>query len=234
MIDRNLNYGRNIIERYLASEGDRPKVILDLGAGQGADILIAQRVNPSASLHAVECYGPYIEILNSKGIQVHSLNIESNPLPFDNESVDVVIANQILEHTKEIFWIFHEVTRVLKTGGKFIIGVPNLASLHNRIILLFGMQPTSLKNNSAHVRGYTLPDLKKFVHTCFPEGYKLSNFAGSNFYPFPPVIARPLSSLFPSMAWAIFLMLQKNKSYTNEFLTYPINQRLETNFYLGN
>ncbi|MBF8964586.1 class I SAM-dependent methyltransferase [Pontibacter sp. FD36] len=233
MIDRDLNYGRHIIKSYLSSEGVGPKTVLDLGAGQGADLLIARHANPEATLHAVECYGPYIESLKSKNIEVHSLNIECDSLPFEDQSIDIVIANQILEHTKEIFWIFHEVTRVLKPGGKFIVGVPNLASFHNRLMLLFGSQPTSLKNNSAHVRGYTLPDLKRFVHSCFPNGYKISKFAGSNFYPFPPMLARPLASLLPSMAWAIFLMLEKKNTYTNEFLNYPITERLETNFYLG-
>ena len=34
--------------------------------------------------------------------------------PFEDETVDILIVNQILEHCKEIFWIFHELTRVLK------------------------------------------------------------------------------------------------------------------------
>lgn len=63
------------------------------------------------------------------------LNIERDPLPFADESVDIFMANQVLEHCKEIFWIFSEVSRCLKPGGCFIIGVPNLAALHNRLLL---------------------------------------------------------------------------------------------------
>jgi len=161
------------------------------------------------------------------------LDIERGVFPFANESIDVVVANQILEHTKEIFWIFHEITRVLTVGGKLIIGVPNLASLHNRLLLLIGIQPTSIQNASAHVRGYTKYDLLRFLRNCFPDGYELKGFGGSNFYPFPPIIARPLARIFPNMAWGIFFMFEKQKPYQREFLDFPVTNRLETNFFLG-
>ena len=73
------------------------------------------------------------------------VDIERNSLPFANEPLQVILSNQTLEHVKEIFWIFHEVSRVLKTNGYLIIAVPNLASLHNRLLLLLGMQPSCLK-----------------------------------------------------------------------------------------
>ena len=73
---------------------------------------------------------------------VHSLNIENDSLPFPNGSVDVLILNQVLEHTKEILWIFHETTSALRVGGKVILGAPNLAAGHNRILLVFGKQPS--------------------------------------------------------------------------------------------
>ena len=73
------------------------------------------------------------------------------------------MANQILEHTKEIFWILDQVSTVLKEGGHFLLGVPNLASLHNRLLLAFGRQPSPIQNNSAHVRGYTKPDVLQLL-----------------------------------------------------------------------
>jgi hypothetical protein len=67
----------------------------------------------------------------------------------------------------------------------------------------------------------------------FPGGYKLVSFGGSNFYPFPPVIARPLAMMFPNMAWGIFLMFEKQREYNGEFLRSPVENKLETNFYVG-
>ena len=145
----------------------------------------------------------------------------------------MVISNQTLEHVKEIFWILHEISRTLKMGGHFIIGVPNLASMHNRLLLLLGKQPTCLQNASAHVRGYTRSDILKALTTVFPGGYQLAGFGGSNFYPFPPVLAKPLAKVLPNGAATIFLLLRKVGRYGGEFLEYPVRTELQTNFYLG-
>ena len=232
MIDRSLNYGRHIVGKFL-SQIDGAHVVLDLGAGHGDDLSLARGRFPTARLNAVECHPPYQAELNSRGVNVFALNIESDPIPFDDASVDVVIANQILEHTKELFWIFHEVSRVLTKGGHFIVGVPNLAALHNRLLLAAGQQPSPIKSNSAHVRGFTKPDMLRFVESCFPGGYRLRDFGGSNFYPFSPRVAKPLAAALPTMAWGIFFLFEKRKDYQTEFVDFPVRNRLETNFYTG-
>lgn len=231
MVDRSLNYGRPLIERFLRNVQDAG-LVLDLGAGHGDDLLIARRVHPQAELHAVEVHKPYIQELTQKGIRVHPIDMERNKLPFDDGAVDVVIMNQTLEHAKEVFWIFHETTRVLRLGASLIIGVPNLAAWHNRVLLALGKQPSQLRNYSAHIRGWTKGDMAKLIEECF-GGYVLSGFGGSNFYPFPPLVARPLARLFPTLAWGICMHWRKQKQYRRGFLEYPVQQRLETNFFLG-
>jgi SAM-dependent methyltransferase len=232
MIDRSLNYGRQHIAAFLKA-ASRLDVVVDLGAGHGTDLALAKMHNESASLHAVECWPPYVRELSSQGVQVHSLNIERDRLPLEDMSVDVVIANQVLEHTKELFWIFHEVSRVLRVGGSFVVGVPNLASLHNRILLAVGRQPSPIRSASAHVRGFTKSDLEDFVSTCFKAGYRVNGWGGGNFYPFPPILAKPLAHVFPSMAWGLFLMLEKVRAYDGEFIRFPVDMKLETNFFVG-
>ena len=232
MIDRSLNYGRALIEDFL-NEASTYSSILDIGAGKGTDLAIAKRFSPNVTLNALECYKPNVELLQNNGINVYQVNIEKEEFPFPNNSVDLIIANQVIEHTKEIFWIFHEISRVLANDGKLIIGVPNLASLHNRLLLLSGFQPTAIKTRSAHIRGYTKNDFLQFLEAGFPGGYKLRDFGGSNFYPFPPILAKPLAKFLPTMAWGIFFLLEKQTEYHKSFLKYPIKEALETNFYLG-
>ncbi|BBB91442.1 MAG TPA: class I SAM-dependent methyltransferase [Methylomusa anaerophila] len=232
IIDRSLNYGRNHVREFLQLSVPF-KTVVDFGAGLGSDLDIARELNASAELYAVELYKPYIDHLLSRHIRVIENNIERDEIYLPTESTNVVIANQILEHTKELFWIFHEMSRILTVNGYLIIGVPNLASLHNRLLLFAGKHPTSIKANSAHIRGFTKEDLLYFIEECFPGGYKLEAFRGSNFYPFPSFIARQLASIIPNMAWGIFFLFKKQKHYKNEFVEYPIKHQLETNFYLG-
>jgi SAM-dependent methyltransferase len=193
-----------------------------------------KEVFPNCELVGLESYPPYQEILRSQNIKVINFDIEHEKIPYPDESVDLIIINQVMEHCKEIWWLTHELTRVLKVGGSLIIGVPNMASLHNRFLLMLGKQPTSINNNSAHVRGYTKKDFIRFLNSGFPGGYKLAGFGGSNFYPFPAFLAKPLATLFPTMAVGIFFHFKKEKKYTNNsFLTYPVEQQLETKFFLG-
>jgi SAM-dependent methyltransferase len=232
MIDRELNYGRNLIEKFLKDSLPFEKV-LDIGAGHGDDLMYALKIQKKAILFAIENYSPYVKELESKGFQVFVRDIEKEKLPFDDESLDVILINQVFEHVKDVFWILSEISRVLKVGGHLIVGVPNLASLHNRLLLLVGKQPTSIQNNSAHLRGYTKSDFGNLLNSGFIDGYSLVNFGGSNFYPFPSFIAKPLAYLFPTMAWGIFMHWKKVKAYKFEYLNYPIEKKLETNFFVG-
>lgn len=227
-----LNYGREHVEDYCRLAAPY-RAVLDLGAGPGADLLSAHSVCPSAALYAVELNQRSASQLEQLGVTVFPLNLECESIPLLDRSVDLVIANQVLEHLKDLYWVFHEVTRLLPVGGKLIIGIPNLASLHNRILLALGQQPTSLKTNSAHVRGFTRGDFLLFLNEVFPGGYKLRSFRGANFYPFPPFIARQLARIFPSLAWGMFFFLEKRCEYHREFIDAPVIQQLETNYFTG-
>ncbi len=232
MIDRSLNYGRPIVRRFI--EAARPfEHVLDLGAGTGVDLLAARAAQPDCSLHAVEVHPPNVELLERQGIEVAGLDLEHDRLPFDAGTIDLVIANQVLEHTKEVFWIWHEIARVLRVGGQVILGVPNLASAHNRLLLLLGRQPSVIKTASAHVRGFTRSDLLYFLDAASPGTFVLRERGGANFYPLPPALARPLARALPSLAWGLFLRLVKQQEYRGGFLSFPARARLETNFYTG-
>lgn len=231
-VDKSLNWGRKNIQ-FFARQIPQARLVLDVGAGPGDDLLAIKQYHPSASLHALEYYPPFVQKLESSGIQTHQVNFESAPIPLKDESVDVIISNQVLEHCKEVFWNLHEMARCLQVGGYLMIGVPNLASLHNRFLLLIGQQPTCIQNCSAHVRGFTFADLNRLLGI-FPGGFELICRRGANFYPFPPRAAQFLARVFPSMAWGLFLLLKKTKPYDRPyFLEYPSNLKLETNFFLG-
>jgi SAM-dependent methyltransferase len=233
LIDHSETYGPHIIDRFIRSLRD-VKIAADLGAGSGRDLGIVKRAYPAATTIAIEAGHTYADALRSKIDRVEVLNIERDQLPFADESVDLIMANQVLEHTKEVFWIFHEVSRSLEVGGHFLFGVPNIASFHNRLLLLLGRQPTQHKLCSAHVRPFSKGDTMTFLNVCFPGGYELAAFAGAQFYPFPPKLARIFSGLFPQSAFSIFFLIRKTKPYAGEFVTYPVQAALETNFWLGN
>ena len=223
-------YGSSIVQEF-ARRIPPPGSVLDIGAGAGRDLELVKSLHRAARTLAVESFNT--ERLKRKVDDVYSIDIERNPLPLESESVDLIMANQVLEHLKEIFWVWHEVSRVLKVGGHFLVGVPNITSLHNRLLLLLGKHPTQWKSYSAHVRPFSKPDTLKFVRYCFPEGYDLVAFRGSQFYPLPRGPSRGMCALFPAAAAFIFFLFKKRRPYSREFLEHPVKAHLETNFFLG-
>ncbi len=169
-----LNYGRDVLANYMLeiSAGKNHLRILDIGLGAGKDLVNIRRQSLAANpqlkieLYGLECYPPWggggggtSRPRKKQGIQVFpAINIffsRTHQFPFENGYFDVVLSNQTLEHVKEVYWIFSEISRILKPQGYVLSGVPNLASLHNRVALLFGLQPTSIQVLGPHVRGYT-------------------------------------------------------------------------------
>ncbi|MDR3214064.1 MAG: class I SAM-dependent methyltransferase [Azoarcus sp.] len=227
--DQGLNYGREI----LANWASKLKIssVLDVGIGHGSDIDIIKNIHPNVHCEGIESNIHYANYVSSKGIRVSNINIERFVFPYPDNSFDFIVANQVLEHIKEIYWVLDQISRVLEIGGYLYIGVPNLASFHNRILLMMGRHPTCIKNSSAHLRGFTKHDLCNFMNSCWANGYELTLFKGSNFYPFSPFIAKYLSKILPSMAVTNFFLFKKVANYNGEFIKYPEN--LETNFYIG-
>lgn len=230
-VDHGETYGRHILKK--ATRNLKPSLCVDLGCGGGDDLLIIKNRNHNCRCVGIDFRGWNKEKLTSLDIELLEINVENQPLPFDDESVDIIIANQIFEHAKEIYWINHEIFRSLKIGGYLYLGVPNVLSFHNRILGIFGIHPTNAKLISAHIRSFSKKDTFLFYREIGRGVVSIESFYGSQFYPFPKMLARPLATVFPSLAFSIFFLIRKTAKYNNEFIEWPSMVRLETNYYTG-
>lgn len=225
-----LNYGEESISSFLKKS--TYEKVLDIGCGTGRDLALAKKYAKSnnVELHGVDLK-PEPTLLEKDRHKIKKVDLERQRLPYPDESFDIVIANQLLEHVKEIFWISNEACRVLKTKGRLIIGIPNLAALHNRLLLFSGRHPTCIKLQSAHVRGFTRGSLVNFYQNI--GELKLLQVRGENLYPFPPLISKFLTRLFPNIAVSLFFLFEKTKIYQGNFVDYLKQNKLETMFFKG-
>jgi 2-polyprenyl-3-methyl-5-hydroxy-6-metoxy-1,4-benzoquinol methylase len=231
-VDVQEQYGRHVIEKMLARLST-VHLACDLGVGYGHDLSLVRKRFPEARLIGIDYVENQKLLLQERGIELQVFDLEREALPFDDGSVDLVIANQVLEHMKELFWISHQVALKLRLGGHMIIGVPNIGALHNRLTFLFGKQPSQMKSYSAHVRGFTAYEIPHFFSVCFPGGFQCELLCGAQFYPFPRLLARILARLFPTLAHSTFYLMQKTAPYAAEFLKHPVEAGLATPFFLG-
>ena len=106
--------------------------VLDLSCGEG-EILenLAERGCTVEGTH----YKTNDYIINKlpKNIKIHD-NIDlDQTLLFNDETYDLVICTEVLEHLRTHFVIISEVGRILKPGGYFIFSTPNIFRLHSRL-----------------------------------------------------------------------------------------------------
>jgi SAM-dependent methyltransferase len=140
------------------------------------------------------------------GVRVSSVNLEFQRLEMSDGSVDIVIANQVFEHLKNWVFALSEVARVLRKGGTLIVGVPNLASVHNRVGLLAGRQPTCINLSGMHVRGFTLQGLSSVLE--HGGVFKVVDRKGRVVFPLPRSMGRWVADLWPGGASSIFVLAE--------------------------
>ena len=106
----------------LASLTQPSDVIIDIGCGNGS-ILRYLHGRGYAHLHGLEISPYAIGRLRAEGIEMHEGVLPS--IELGDAMFDVVIASQVLEHVIRRGRFLEEIRRVLKSGGRAFIFVPD-------------------------------------------------------------------------------------------------------------
>ena len=92
---------------------------------------------------------------------------------------------------------------MLRPGGFFVVAAPNLAALHNRLLLMAGRQPTTLHiGNGDHVRGFTARSMTRFLTRDL--GFEVLRVTGVGLAPLiAAALPGPLRDLSHTIVWAL-------------------------------
>ena len=149
------------------------KTVLDLGCntGYGCEILsrtakkvIGVDVSEKAISTAIEQYSH---------LNIDFQIIDGKKLPFDDNSFDIIISCQVIEHIVDYASYLNELKRVLSPSGIAFITTPNA-----QIRLDPGMKPW----NVFHVREYRHSELQNLLTTYFPSVKVMGLFAEEHLY----------------------------------------------------
>jgi len=138
------------------------KKVLEIGCGTGYG---ADYLSKSASnIVAIDIREGGISYCQDKYGKDNLIFMQADglKLPFKNESFDVVLSFQVIEHIepKMVLNYLSEIKRVLKRDGVFLISTPN-----SRLRLLPFQKPW----NPEHVKEYNDEELKKLLSEVFEE-----------------------------------------------------------------
>jgi SAM-dependent methyltransferase len=127
-----MNTGRLFFETYIANrEG---LTIVDLGAGDVNGAL--RSVAPTARNKFIG-----VDMAPDKGVDI--LLEDPYALPFEANSVDVVVSSSCMEHA-EFFWLsFLEMIRILKPNGLLYINSPSNGAFHRHPVDCWRFYPDS-------------------------------------------------------------------------------------------
>ncbi len=197
------------IERLLqeiAGQRSAP-TLLDVGCWDGGFSERCGAALGAERILGVEVYEVPAARAERRGLEVARIDLETGRLPWPDESVDVVVCNQVLEHLKNVWLPMTEMHRVLRRGGHALLSVPNLASLHNRLLLGLGRQPTSIRVFGPHVRGYAFGEFREFVTQA--GAYEVERAESAGFYPLPARLSGPLTGLWPAAGHTTIVLARK-------------------------
>ncbi len=114
------------------------------------------------------------DFITANNLEVIKCNIETQRLPFKNNTFDAVIFTEVFEHLRiDPIFALEEINRVLKPNGLLFFSTPNFYSLGNikRIVSGKGFNDAFHEfmklrklGHMGHIREYTLIELRKFLN----------------------------------------------------------------------
>lgn len=131
--------------------------MLDIGCWDGYKTIKYASKASVKNIYGIEIVPEKSKEANSKWIKTFSLIADKDRWPFDDESLDCVISNQVIEHLSDVDYFISESSRVLKKWGYLITSTNNLSSWHNIWALIFGWAPFDLTNSSNKMSGIGNP-----------------------------------------------------------------------------
>jgi SAM-dependent methyltransferase len=162
-----------VLDRFVPAGGG-PLDVLDAGCGGGATLESLR--NRYGNACGLELSGEAVAYARERGRDVMQGSIEE--MPFADESLDLALALDVIEHVYDDASALRELHRVLKPGGSLLLTVPALMLLWSQHDMANG-----------HYRRYTEGQLRRRVEEA---GFETAFSTYFNTLLFPPVLAARL------------------------------------------
>ena len=141
------------------------KEVLDVGCGLAYGT--AEMAKSAKMITGIDYDAETVESNKKRYASIGNLSFSQGnvpPLPFPDQSFDVVTAFQFIEHIEHRKEFMKDALRVLKPGGSFLVTTPNAVK--------------SLARNPFHVHEYTFDEMKKEVES-MTKNFELKGLNGN-------------------------------------------------------
>jgi len=171
-------------ENFLARLLPPGSRVLDFGCGDGCHVG-AYITEGQHSYVGVDVSEAAVRACKRKGLDALCYSPDG-PLPFQDETFDVVISFEVFEHLFNPQRAVAEILRILRNGGLFVGSVPNVVFMGNRLLMALGYfspggsPATSLKRPwvDPHIRFFAEKSLARFLRE---SGFEAVRILGASF-----------------------------------------------------
>ena len=143
-------------ELFRRHVGGPRRRVLDLGCRDGA---LTRAYVEGNEVVGVDADKEALAEAQKLGIDTRWADLDE-PLPFEDESFDVVVAGELLEHLRDPRRLVAEARRVLRPEGTFVASVPNAYRLKNRLRFLAGRKP---EDDPTHLQMFSANDVRALL-----------------------------------------------------------------------
>lgn len=140
--------------------------LLDVGCGRGAvATLLSDRFD---EVHGVDTDEQALAVAAERGVAVAQVDLDREPLPFEDGSFDAVVSLDVIEHVLDPAVFVRELARVLRPGGNVYLATPNVRFAgYLRALVLEGRFPLTSSDprgwQGGHIHFFTNDDLETLL-----------------------------------------------------------------------
>ena len=161
--------------------------VLDLGCGNG-ELLAHLQAHHGCSGYGVEIDDANVLACVQRGVQVIQLNLDQGLALFGDQSFDVVLQIDTLQHLRNAETMLRETVRVGRMG---VVTFPNFAHWPNRLSVLQGHMPVTKKlpyqwYDTPNIRVGTFADFRALAeknHLRIQDAFGLQEFGRVRWWP---------------------------------------------------
>jgi len=135
------------VREFIIWEGNGD--LLDFGCGDGQCGKLAESVGARVV---------YADIYKHQ-------NLKNKKLPFKNESFDIVVSEDCIEHFGNHELFYEELKRITRRGGKIILATSNIHNWYSRLLFLLTGKIIWFNDSLQHVESHIRPLILEIAET---------------------------------------------------------------------
>jgi SAM-dependent methyltransferase len=126
---------------------------LDIGCGFGGLTRLVGDHLGASEIHGIDIDPRVEDEVRTKQVQFVRHDAAQGQFPYDDGHFDAVMTLGMMDYLEYFDGMIREMNRLLAVDGRVLVALPNLASWHNRLMLLLGYQPRDVEISAEVLAG---------------------------------------------------------------------------------